>query len=151
MLGKGGLRPEGQTKKEGDGTTPPGTFGIRQVYFRPDRVARPMTELPIIPTQPHDLWCDDPGHPLYNRPVTAPFAASHEKMWRESRVYDYCLVLDYNLNRPARGEGSAIFFHQTREDESPPPTEGCIAIHPNAMVEILPFLRIGSTMTIKAA
>ncbi|MGV6820774.1 MAG: L,D-transpeptidase family protein [Parvularcula sp.] len=147
-LGRNGVLASGQAPAEGDGATPTGTFGLRQVYFRPDRVARPHTGLPVYPLTPDLLWCDDPTHPLYNRPVRAPFPARVEPMWMERRSYDVCIVLDFNLVHPRPGKGSAIFVHLTRCDLAPPATEGCIALPPQLMHELLPKMGIGSTLTI---
>lgn len=132
-IGRTGLIPPGGQKTEGDGRTPVGRFALRTLYWRADRRGKPVTGLPAIPLTPETLWCDDAQHALYNRPVTAPFAASHEKMWMEARTYDVCIVLDYNLVRPRPGAGSAIFFHLTNGDDGPGPTEGCVAITPTAM------------------
>ncbi|WOI53218.1 L,D-transpeptidase [Parvularcula sp. LCG005] len=150
-LGRAGLVPEGAEKKEGDGATPQGRFALRQVYYRPDRMPRPRTDLTVMPLKPDDLWCDDPAHVLYNRPVSTPFAASHEDMWREDRCYDIVIVLDQNLTRPVPGAGSAIFFHLTTNDHQPGPTEGCVAIAPTDMMRLLPHLSRGVVMEIRSA
>lgn len=148
MVGRSGVLAPGVAPAEGDGATPNGRFGLRQVYYRADRRPRPVTRLPIVPITQDALWCDDPGHGLYNRPVTAPFTASAERLWMERRSYDVCIVLDFNLNQPLPGAGSAIFFHLTRTDDTPPATEGCVAVDPDVMEALLPRLGIGSTMTI---
>lgn len=93
----------------------------------------------------HDGWCDDPGHPAYNRKVRLPFRASHERLWREDRLYDICLVLDYNLVRRSRYRGSAIFFHLTGEKGH---TEGCIAVSRKAMDLLLPRIAPGTRIEI---
>ncbi|MEM6650798.1 MAG: L,D-transpeptidase family protein, partial [Pseudomonadota bacterium] len=147
-IGKNGVTDQ---KREGDSKTPLGSFALRQLYYRPDRLFKPQTPLPTIALRPDDLWCDDPDHPLYNRPVSAPFTASHEKMWREDRCYDLCIVLDYNLVQPHPQKGSAIFFHLTTDDHRPGPTEGCVAISLNDMLMILPTLHLGTVMTISTA
>lgn len=146
-VGRAGLVPAAQ-KQEGDGKTPMGRFGLRQLYYRPDRLAPPRTALPVTRLRPSDLWCDDPHHVLYNRPVRAPFAAGHERMWRKDRAYDLCLVLDYNLRRPEAGRGSAIFFHLTGDGEPPGPTEGCVAICLTDMLALLPRLSLATVMEI---
>ncbi len=64
-------------------------------------------------------WCDAPQSACYNRPVRLSFRASHEKMLRSDRLYDICLVLDWNFTRRARNRGSAIFMHLTRPDGGP--------------------------------
>ena len=80
-------------------------------------------------------WCDSPEHPLYNRPVCLPFAASHEQLWREDHVYDVIIELGHN-DAPVRANyGSAIFMHLTRDDKKP--TQGCIALDPADMSEML--------------
>jgi L,D-peptidoglycan transpeptidase YkuD (ErfK/YbiS/YcfS/YnhG family) len=122
-LGRAGI---GGRKREGDGKTPLGDCRPVAVLYRPDRLRRPKTALPVTPIRPDMGWCDDPADRNYNRQVALPFAASHEKLWREDHVYDVVVVLDYNLARPVRGAGSAIFLHLARPGF--PPTEGCVAV-----------------------
>ncbi|MEM9421186.1 MAG: L,D-transpeptidase family protein [Pseudomonadota bacterium] len=148
-IGRSGLLAPGVQKVEGDGATPVGRFALRTVYWRPDRGPRPATSLPTYPIRPDDLWCDDPDHVLYNRPVSAPFASGHERLWLATRSYDICVVLDYNLARPTPGEGSAIFFHLTTDDVNPKATEGCVAVAPNDMHRLLPSLSFCAKMDIR--
>lgn len=42
-LGKGGVLPEAE-KREGDGATPLGRYALRQVFYRPDRMAAPEAD-----------------------------------------------------------------------------------------------------------
>ena len=123
VIGRNGISP---AKREGDLCTPIGTFTLRAVYYRADRVARPRTVLPVIPLAPTDGWCDDPASADYNRHVNLPCPARHELLWREDHVYDLVVIVGYN-DAPARpGAGSAIFMHLQRPDGSP--TEGCVAL-----------------------
>lgn len=124
-------------KIEGDGASPIGDYRLRSVYWRPDRGMRPATGLPTIPISRDLGWCDDPAHALYNRAVRLPFAASHERMWRDDRAYDIVVVLDQNIAPAIPGAGSAVFWHLTKVDEAPGPTEGCIAVAPGAMRTLL--------------
>lgn len=128
-LGKGGLKPF-QDKHEGDGASPIGSWPIRYVYYRPDRLDRPDTQLDVRALMPDDGWCDDPEHPLYNQPVKLPFEASHEKLWRDDHVYDIIVVLGHNDAPIIKNKGSAIFLHIAREnaDGGFEPTEGCVAL-----------------------
>jgi L,D-peptidoglycan transpeptidase YkuD (ErfK/YbiS/YcfS/YnhG family) len=134
-------------KREGDGGTPAGRFALLHVYYRPDRGLPPATLLPAEPLSPTFGWCDDPGHRRYNRPVQLPFPASHEKMWRDDRLYDIVVVLDCNLDPAVKGKGSAIFFHIAREGYSP--TEGCVAVSPEHMRLILQNVSLGAEMVIR--
>ena len=67
-------------------------------------------------------------------------------MRRSDRLYDYCLVLDWNISPRRRGRGSAIFFHLARPGFAP--TQGCVAITGPAMARLLPFLSSRSVLTV---
>ncbi|WP_349358593.1 L,D-transpeptidase family protein [Stappia sp.] len=142
-LGRGGIT---RFKREGDGATPAGRFALRGVYYRPDRVARPRTGLPVVPLSPEMGWCDAPDHPRYNRLVTRPFDASHEAMWRDDPLYDIVVVLDCNLCPAVPGRGSAIFFHLARPGYTP--TQGCVAVALRDMRLLLARCGPGSHMRI---
>jgi len=133
-LGRGGVVAADQ-KREGDGTSPQGIWQMKRVFYRPDRLARPETVLPLVPLRETDGWCDAPGHSLYNRPVTLPFAASHEKLWREDHVYDLIVELSHNSDPVVPALGSAVFFHLAHDDFRP--TEGCVAISRQHMLQVL--------------
>lgn len=145
VLGKGGVVSAGQ-KREGDGASPAGSWPVRRVFYRPDRGPAPKTALDLVPIQPQDGWCDDPDHPLYNRPVTLPFAASHEKLWREEPVYDLIVELGYNDDPVVPGRGSAIFLHVARPDFRP--TEGCIALEKEDLLAALELMGPGTEIEI---
>ncbi len=121
-LGRGGIVLD---KREGDGGTPVGSFPLRRLFVRADKGATPKAPVPVTITTRDDGWCDAPTHPDYNRPVTLPFAASHEKMWLESDVYDLVLVIGHNDDPPVPYKGSAVFVHLAQPGYTP--TEGCIA------------------------
>ncbi len=132
-LGSGGVVME---KHEGDGGTPAGSWPLRRVLFRPDRAEAPRCALPVAALAPEDGWCDDPSHPAYNRPVTLPFAASHEAMWRDDHLYDLVVVVGHNDDPPLPGAGSAIFLHLARQGHWGP-TAGCVAFTRDDLLEIL--------------
>ncbi|TWI82724.1 L,D-peptidoglycan transpeptidase YkuD (ErfK/YbiS/YcfS/YnhG family) [Roseibium hamelinense] len=134
-------------KREGDGATPVGRFELLYGYYRPDRGLRPRTRLPLKRLSKIDGWCDDADHPRYNRPVSLPFSASHEVMWREDRLYDIVLVLNCNMYPAVKGCGSAIFFHVAREDYRP--TQGCVAVAPRDMRLILETVQAGDVVEIR--
>ena len=113
-------------KREGDRATPVGCFMLRRVYYRPDRVARPITKLPVDPLGPLDAWSDDSEDPAYNSMVRQPCQTSAELMWRDDHLYDIVVTLGYNDDPVAPGRGSAIFLHVARADFSP--TKGCVAV-----------------------
>lgn len=134
-LGRGGITAK---KHEGDGATPAGSFAILGGYYRPGRLRLRSSPFAMLPIRKTDGWCDAPDNPNYNSEVSLPFDASHEKLYREDRLYDLILILDYNIHPRVRNRGSAIFFHLTRPDRGP--TEGCVAVDPAAMLRLLPRL-----------
>ena len=136
-FGRGGVRLH---KEEGDGATPAGDLPLRRVLYRADRLRPPRATVPIEPIAPSDGWCDDPGHPDYNRAVRLPHPARHEALWRDDSLYDVVGVLGWNDDPPRRGLGSAIFLHVARPDFAP--TEGCVAL---ALPDLLAALASGLT------
>ena len=122
-IGPGGIAIKGG---EGDGITPRGSFPVREVFYRADRISKPVTALPLRTLEKDDGWCDAPGDPNYNRPVKLPYPASAEQMWREDHLYDLVAVLGYNDDPVVPGKGSAIFLHLARPDFST--THGCVAL-----------------------
>ena len=142
-LGRSGRRA---IKREGDGATPIGAFTIRHVYYRPDRLQRPLTRLPISPLKPNDGWCDAVGDRNYNRKVEHPYPASAEHMWRDDHLYDVVVVLDHNECPRVQGGGSAVFMHVVRQGYRP--TAGCIAFQRSHLLRLLRVLEPGTTVRI---
>ena len=144
-LGHAGVCKE---KREGDGATPEGVFPLRRVLYRADRLAKPKTLFPIAAIQPEDGWCDAPEHKDYNRPVTLPFEASAERLWREDSLYDLVLIPGFNDVPPVPGKGSAIFVHVAKADYAP--TEGCVALALKDLLTILSEAEVGSALRISS-
>lgn len=131
-LGRAGIATD---KREGDGATPAGAFALREVLYRPDRGAPPVTSLKLRPLDPADGWCDAPGDVNYNQKVRLPYRASAETLWRADGVYDLIVVLGYNDAPVIGGRGSAIFLHVARPDFAP--TEGCVALGRGDLLRVL--------------
>jgi L,D-peptidoglycan transpeptidase YkuD (ErfK/YbiS/YcfS/YnhG family) len=144
-LGRSGRRPD---KREGDGATPTGTFALRQVFYRPDRLLRPRTQLPVAALRPNDGWCDDPDDRSYNRFVRHPYPASAERLWRDDHLYDLVVVLGYNEAPRIRGRGSAIFIHVAGPGFKP--TAGCVALTRPHLLRLIERVARGATIRILA-
>lgn len=142
-IGRGGLSV---FKREGDGATPVARMALLCGYRRMDRLRQVQSPLLLRHTRKTDLWCDASGHPAYNRPVSAPFQASHEEMMRADHLYDLCIVLDWNIASRRRHAGSAIFFHLIDGDYTP--TAGCVALSARDMQRLLPFVRRGTVLKV---
>jgi len=142
-LGRSGVRSK---KREGDGATPEGIFCLRRVLYRSDRMKKPETLLPISAIRPEDGWCNAPEHIHYNRPVTFPFEASAEHLWREDSLYDLLLIPGFNDAPPKSDKGSAIFVHVAETNYGQ--TEGCIAFALKDLQTILRNADAGASLRI---
>ncbi len=98
------------------------------------------------PLAPTDGWVDDPRDANYNRPVSLPYPASAERMWREDGLYDALVVIGYNMEPVVPGAGSAIFLHIATPDFAP--TAGCVAVKRDVLLGLLPLLSPGSQIAI---
>ncbi|MBO9546019.1 L,D-transpeptidase family protein [Caulobacter sp.] len=147
-IGKAGVIA-GADKREGDNRSPLGTWVMREVWYRPDVYPEgPKTALPVRATRREDGWCDAPGDPNYNRPITLPYPASAERMWRDDHVYDLVVILGHNDDPPVPGMGSAIFMHLAREGY--PGTEGCVALERADIEAVLAAAKPGDAVEIVA-
>jgi L,D-peptidoglycan transpeptidase YkuD (ErfK/YbiS/YcfS/YnhG family) len=141
QIGKHGVCAA-EDKREGDGKTPLGRYPLRAGYFRPDRVDASSSALPMLALSPASGWCDDPADPAYNRPVSHPYPASAEQLWREDGLYDLIISIGHNDAPVVPGLGSAIFWHCAKWDEAGAmkPTLGCVAMARDDLLALLPLL-----------
>jgi L,D-peptidoglycan transpeptidase YkuD (ErfK/YbiS/YcfS/YnhG family) len=140
-IGRGGIKAN---KREGDGGTPRGTFRLRRLWWRADRVARPMTYLPVRPIKPTDGWCEDPGDRRYNQPIRLAPDHPGDRLTREDRLYDFIIEIDHNTRPRIAGRGSAVFVHVARPGFAP--TAGCVALKTDALRRLIG--RVGPTTRI---
>lgn len=147
-LGRAGVRTD---KREGDGATPAGCFPLRRVFYRADRVARPVTGLETVAIRPSDAWCSVPGHPCYNRRIELPHAddGGIDGLWLDEDSYDVAVEIGYNDDPPVPGLGSAIFLHVARADLGP--TAGCVALAKEHLLEVVRDLPEGAVLCIDPA
>lgn len=142
-LGPAGIQAR---KREGDGATPAGRWPLLHVLYRADRVARPVTAMPVDAISPTDGWCDAPNDRNYNSLVQMPYSETAEEMWREDSIYDLVVVLDHNTCPRKRNGGSAVFMHLAREAYTP--TQGCIALNDQDLRMLLQTCGPGSEISI---
>jgi len=122
-IGKNGLT---LFKKEGDYKTPKGVFEIGNLYYRKDRIKKPITKLKCIEIKNNMGWCNDVNQLTnYNRLINTKKKFRHEKLKRKDYKYDLLIPIKYNFKRPIKNKGSCIFIHLTKNYK---PTAGCIAL-----------------------
>ena len=144
-LGRSGARPD---KREGDGATPVGCFPLRRVLYRADRIAPPRTGLPTAAARSASRVVRRPGRCGLQPAGSTPYAARHERLWRDDALYDLIAVVGYNDDPVEPGRGSAIFLHVARPDFAP--TEGCIAMRLADLSELLRACRPGDRIVVDA-
>ena len=133
-------------KKEGDFITPKGTFKIREIFYRKDRVQNLITRLKKTVIRKNMGWCDDPKSKKYNKLIYFPFKHSAEKLYRRENIYDIILVLNFNMNPVKKNKGSAIFIHVAKKSFQP--TQGCIALNKYELLKLVKSIKINTVVKI---
>lgn len=132
-------------RREGDGATPIGVFGIGATIYgnkaNPGGLHYAYHRLAC-----GDWWDEDPYSPSYNRfvhvrcGVTPAFASWSEPLWTETVAYPYFAVIRFNMH-PVRGgidaPGSGIFLHSWVGGA----TLGCVALLQSQLLRVLRWLR----------
>jgi L,D-peptidoglycan transpeptidase YkuD (ErfK/YbiS/YcfS/YnhG family) len=144
VLGRSGIRAN---KREGDGGTPRGRFRLVRLWWRPDRLARPRTALPVRRIDRSVAWCEDPADRRYNRAFRRSANEPGDRLWRDDRLYDLIIELDHNTRPRIAGHGSAVFVHVARPDRSP--TAGCVALAATDLRRLLGRLRPSTRIDIR--
>ena len=121
-IGRNGFK---KNKIEGDKCTPKGIFKLGNLYYRKDRVKKPITKLIVKKIKKNMGWCNDSKSKFYNKEIKINKKIKHEKLFRKDYKYNYLLVIKYNAKKIKPNKGSAIFIHLTKNFT---PTAGCIAL-----------------------
>ena len=134
-----GKKGSTNNKREGDQKTPKGTFEIENLYFRKDRIKKPLTSLKCIEIKDTMGWCDDINFPeKYNKLITINQNIHHEKLYRKDNKYDLLIPIKYNEKKRIPGKGSCIFIHLTKNYA---PTAGCIVLKKKDFLIMLKIIK----------
>jgi L,D-peptidoglycan transpeptidase YkuD (ErfK/YbiS/YcfS/YnhG family) len=131
-IGKRGITSK---KVEGDKKTPRGTFRLKSIFYRKDRVSKIKSSLLKKKIKKNMGWCDDVRSKYYNKIINFPFNLSAEKLWLKEKIYDVVVVINYNLKPVIKEKGSAIFLHIAKKNYQS--TNGCIAIKKKDMLLLI--------------
>ena len=134
-------------KKEGDYTSPRGTFNLGNLYYRADRLQKPVSKLKCIKINKNMGWCDDPKSKYYNKLIVIRknLKISFEKLFRKDHKYDLLIPIKYNYKKIVKNKGSAIFLHLTKNYL---PTKGCIALSLNDLEILMKIIKRSSKIKI---
>ena len=133
-IGKSGIKAN---KVEGDKSTPSGIFHLGNVYYRSDRVKKPLTKLKCIKINKSMGWCNDPLSKFYNKKIKTNKKIKHEKLFRVDYKYNYLIIIKYNYLKTVPNKGSAIFIHLTKNYK---PTAGCIGLKEKDLLILLKLI-----------
>lgn len=127
-------------RREGDGTTPTGVYGIGPVMY--GVAPNPGVKYRYRRVVCGDWWVEDPASPAYNtfRHVACgrrtPFRTKPPGMWQDPVAYRHLAVVQFNMRPVVRGRGSGIFLHASKGR----PTAGCISLPVGQLVSVLRWL-----------
>ena len=138
-VGRNGVKGN---RREGDGTTPIGSFGIDGAFGVP---TSPRVALPYRRVRNSDCWISDVADRFYNRLTARRRCVSpNEDLSRIASAgpYEYALTTDYNTSPIVVGKGSAIFIHVHAYDRAgrTKPTSGCVSVSRAAMKRLFALL-----------
>ena len=141
-IGKNGLK---KNKIEGDKSTPKGTFKLGNLYYRKDKVIKPITNLIVKKIEKNMGWCNDSKSKFYNKEIKINKKIKYEKLFRKDYKYNYLLVIEYNTKKIKPNRGSAIFIHLTKNFK---PTAGCVALLQKDFLILVKLINKKSTIEI---
>ena len=142
-IGKRGINIK---RKEGDLVTPKGSFKVKKIFYRKDRIKSLPAKIKKIEIKKNMGWCDDPRSKNYNKLIKYPFDFKSEKLFRSDNIYDIILVLNFNMNPIKKNKVSAIFLHIANKKYSS--TKGCVAISKIALKKLIKLLSYNSKIII---
>jgi len=105
-VGKNGLK---RNKIEGDKSTPRGKFSLGKLYYRSDRVNKPITKLKLKRINKNMGWSTD-IRKNYNSEIIINKKIKHEKLFRKDFKYDYLIVINYNTKKKLQTEVAQYLF-----------------------------------------
>ena len=91
-IGKSGIK---KSKKEGDLSTPKGTFSLGLLYYRKDRIKQIKCKIKKKTIKKNMRWCDDSRSKKYNQEISFPFKYGAEALYRKDRIYDLFVQLEF--------------------------------------------------------
>ena len=137
-VGKNGLS---SNRREGDGTTPTGTYRIGRTMYGNE--ANPGVRFRYRRLRCGDWWDEDSRSPTYNSfqhvpcGTKPPFGGGSEGMWQQPRPYPFLAVIEFNARPVVPGRGSGMFLHA----QTGGPTIGCISLRKDQLRAVLRWLR----------
>ncbi|OBI96816.1 L,D-transpeptidase family protein [Mycobacterium asiaticum] len=140
-VGSAGMAPQA---KSGYPATPMGVYSLDSAF---GTAPNPGGGLPYTQVGPNHWWSGDDHSPTFNsmqvcQKAQCPFNTGESENLQIPQ-YKHAVVMGVNKNK-VPGGGAAFFFHTTDGG----PTEGCVAIDDDTLVQIIRWLRPGAVIAI---
>lgn len=137
--GRNGLKLA-SNRREGDGTTPAGSF---QILFAFGKSSNPGTEMTYRNVTSKSYWSGERS--TYNTWVESSRRVSGEHL-TDYYQYKYAMAIGFNTDPVVYGRGSAIFLHCKSNNTWN--TSGCVSVYESTMVNLLKACRNGTYIII---
>ena len=127
-------------RREGDGTTPIGTFPIAPTMY--GNGPNPGVRFRYVRLRCGDWWVEDSRSTAYNTfqrlgcGVRPPFRVTTPDMSKDRRAYVHLAVIEFNMHPIVPGRGSGIFLHA----QTGGATNGCVSLRRGDLVRVLRWL-----------
>lgn len=126
-------------KHEGDGKSPSGIFKLGKVFSYQNMQ---NLHMPFVQVDTNFYCVDDVASSYYNTLINPDTAKrdynSFEYMKRKDSLYEYGIWVLYNSSPVTSGNGSCIFLHVWRNENSG--TAGCTAMSKEHILELIHWL-----------
>ena len=146
-LGANGVITDATKRRAGSKTTPGGVYSLGEKFGIKNK---PMwLNAEYIKVNEDHYWSGDSRFPTYNQLVKGSempsswSPAGSEHLIDYVGVYNYCTMINFNVNPAVPGRGAAIFLHCTSDTAKS--SAGCVAIPEDKMIESLILMAEGNS------
>ena len=131
-------------KKEGDFTTPLGTYPLLFAFGTEEN---PGTKMEYRKITRYSYFSDDASNmEKYNKWIESKVKIKGEHLIEYKKEYKYGIVIGYNIDPVISGKGSSIFLHCKGNKGY---TAGCIAVDEDIMFQLLQKINKDAYIVIK--
>ena len=146
-LGTNGVIADATQRRAGTRKTPGGVYSLGEKFGIKDKPKGLKAE--YIKVNEDHYWSGDSRFPTYNQlvkgsempPEWSPAGSEH--LIDYVGVYNYCTMINFNVNPKVPGRGAAIFLHCTSDTATS--SAGCVAIPEEKMIESLILMGSGNS------
>lgn len=146
-LGTNGVIADATQRRAGSRTTPGGVYSLGEKFGIKDKPKGLNAQYTKVTED--DYWNGDSSMPSYNQHVKGSEMPSYwnprssEHLIDYEHAYNYCTMINFNVDPAVAGRGSCIFLHCTYPGSTS--SGGCVAIPEDKMIESLILMAEGNS------